>query len=153
MKITDIITMLIAAGLGTLGFALIFKVSIKHLPSATLIGVISCAIYIAFDLMGANLFVSNFMAVLISGILCEIFARIFRAPAAIFLLPCVIPLVPGGSLYYTMSYLISENYEAMAAYGKSTLLTALGIAAGMISASMIWKMITYFAGKKQKQDK
>jgi uncharacterized membrane protein YjjB (DUF3815 family) len=147
MNVNPII-MLIAGGLGTLGFSLMFRVNPKHMPIATLGGVISCAIYIAFDLLGANLFVSNFAAMLVSGVLCEIFARIFRAPAAIFLLPCVIPLVPGGSLYYTMSYLMSENYETMLTYGKSTLLTALGIAAGMISASVVWTMVTYFMEKK-----
>ena len=146
----NVIIMLIAAGLGTFGFNLIFKINPKHIPIASLGGVISCAIYVAFDMLGANLFVSNFVAILISATLCEIFARIFRAPAVIFLLPCVIPLVPGGSLYYTMSYLISENYEAMAIYGKSTLLTALGIAAGMITSSAIWTMVTHFSSKKNK---
>ena len=146
----NVISMLISAGIGTFGFTLIFKVNPKHIPIASLGGVISCAIYVAFDMLGANLFVSNFMAILITAMLCEVFARIFRAPAVIFLLPCVIPLVPGGSLYYTMSYLISENYEAMAIYGKSTLLTALGIAAGMITSSAIWAMVAHFSSKKNK---
>jgi uncharacterized membrane protein YjjB (DUF3815 family) len=141
--------MLISGGIfGTLGFSLLFRVNPKHIPISTLGGIISCAIYIAFDLMGANAFVSNFIAMLISAILCEIFARIFRAPAAIFLLPCVVPLVPGRGLYYTMSTLISENYNAMVAYGKATLLTGLGIASGMIVASAVWAMVMHFLAKK-----
>lgn len=143
------IVMLISGGVfGTLGFSLMFKVNPKHIPISTLGGIISCAIYIAFDLLGANPFVSNFLAMLVSALLCEIFARIFRAPAAIFLLPCVIPLVPGRGLYYTMSSLISENYDAVVSYGKSTLLTALGIAAGMIVASAVWAMVTHYTSKK-----
>ena len=143
------IIMLISGGIfGTLGFSLLFRVNPKHIPISTLGGIISCAIYIAFDLMGANAFVSNFIAMLISAILCEIFARIFRAPAAIFLLPCVVPLVPGRGLYYTMSSLISENYDAMVTYGKATLLTGLGIAAGMIVASAVWAMVMHFLAKK-----
>lgn len=146
------IVMLISGGIfGTLGFSLMFKVNPKHLPISTLGGIISCAIYVAFDMLGSNPFVSNFIAMLISALLCEIFARIFRAPAAIFLLPCTIPLVPGRGLYYTMSNLISENYDAMATYGKSTLLTALGIAAGMIVASAIWAMATHFMTKRTKR--
>ena len=105
------VVLLIAAGLGTLGFSLIFKVNPKHIPVATFGGILSCGIYLFFDLCGANLFVSNFIAMLVAAIICEIFARMFKAPAAIFLLPCAIPLVPGGSLYYTMSNLIFENYD------------------------------------------
>ena len=48
----------------------------------------------------------------------------------------MIPLVPGGSLYYTMSNLIARNAEQAAVYGANTLRVALGIAAGMILASV-----------------
>ena len=144
-----IIIMLISAGLGTLGFNFIFKVNPKHIPVATFGGVLSCGIYLFFDLCGTNLFVSNFIAMLVAGIACEIFARMFKAPTAIFLLPCAIPLVPGGSLYYTMSNLIFENYEAVSTYGKATLMTGLGIAAGMITASVVCGTINHFASKKR----
>ena len=146
-----IITMLIAGGLGTLGFNLMFKVNLRHIPVATLGGIISTGIYVFFDALGANVFVSNFIAMLIAAMISEIFARIFRAPAAVFLLPCTIPLVPGGSLYYTMSNLMFENYDAMLNYGKSTLLTGLGIAAGMITASVIWNTLSHVVLKKSKE--
>ena len=145
----EIIITLIAGVLGTLGFSLLFKVNARHIPAAMFGGLVSCGIYLMLDALGANLFVSNFFAMLIAAIVSEIFARIFRAPAAIFLLPCTIPLVPGRGLYYTMSSLISENYDAMVLYGKSTLLTALGIAAGMIVASAAWTMIMHFAAKRK----
>jgi len=147
------ITMLIAAALGTLGFSLIYQVNVKHLPAATLGGVISCGVYIIFNALGTGPFVSNFVAMLVAAIVSEIFARLFRAPTAIFLLPCVIPLVPGGGLYYTMSNLISENYSRAADYGKSTLLTALGIAAGMIAASVIWSFVVHYSSKNKKDAK
>jgi uncharacterized membrane protein YjjB (DUF3815 family) len=142
------LVILIAGVLGTLGFSLLFKVNARHIPTAMLGGLISCGIYLMLDALGANLFVSNFFAMLIAAIVSEIFARVFRAPAAIFLLPCVVPLVPGRGLYYTMSTLISENYNAMVAYGKATLLTGLGIASGMIVASAVWAMVMHFMAKK-----
>ena len=144
----EIIIILIAGVFGTLGFSLLFKVNARHIPAAMFGGLVSCGIYLALDVLGANPFVSNFFAMLIAALVSEIFARVFRAPAAIFLLPCTIPLVPGRGLYYTMSSLISENYDAMVTYGKSTLLTALGIAAGMIVASAVWTMVTHFMIKK-----
>ena len=143
------LVILIAGVLGTLGFSLLFKVNLRHIPTAMFGGLLSCGIYLALDVLGANPFVSNFFAMLIAALVSEVFARVFRAPAAIFLLPCTIPLVPGRGLYYTMSSLISENYDSMVLYGKSTLLTALGIAAGMIAASALWSMVTYFEAKSK----
>ena len=138
-----ILVMIISAVIGTLGFNLMFKVNPKHIPAATAGGLLSCGVYIFFNITGANLFVSNFIAMLIAAIVCEIFARIFKAPTAIFLLPSTIPLVPGGSLYYTMSNIIFENYEVASVYGKSTLMTGLGIAAGMITSSVICGTISH----------
>ena len=147
-----IVIMLISAGLGTLGFNLIFKVNPKHIPVATLGGILSCGIYLFFDTVGVNLFVSNFIAMLVAGIACEIFAKVFKAPAAVFLLPCAIPLVPGGSLYYTMSSLIFDNVAIGLEHGKATLLTGLGIAAGMIAASVIWTSLSHFISSKRKKN-
>ena len=147
----EIIVILIAGVLGTLGFSLLFKVNLRHIPTAMFGGLVSCSIYLALDVLGANPFVSNFFAMLIAALVSEILARVFKAPTAIFLLPCTIPLVPGRGLYFTMSSLISENYDAMILYGKSTLLTALGIAAGMIVASAVWTMVMHLASKKKTQ--
>ncbi len=138
------VIMLISATLGTLGFTLIYKTNPKHIPFATLGGILSCGVYLFFNATGLNVFVSNFIAMSVSAMVCEIFARILKAPAVIFLLPSVIPLVPGGSLYYTMSNLIFGNYEAVVFYGKTTLLTGLGIAAGMITASVIMAIISHY---------
>ena len=37
--------------------------------------------------------------------LAELLARLLKAPATIFLVIGIIPLVPGGGLYYTMDYI------------------------------------------------
>ncbi len=137
-----IITKLIAATVATLGFALIFKANARHLAAITVGGTIASAIFIYLDVLGANLFVSNFVAVAALAILSEIFARLFRAPTAIFLLPGTIILFPGGALYYAMSGLILKNPSLAAENGLAALLIGLGIAGGMISASVICGVIT-----------
>ena len=45
--------------------------------------------------------------------LSEIAARLGRAPAINFLTPTIIPLVPGGLLYYTVHfYIVGEQASA-----------------------------------------
>ena len=139
---TDILIKLIAAAVGTLAFALVFKANTRHLPTITVGGTVASAIFIYLDFLGANLFVSNFVAVASLAILSEVFARLFRAPTAIFLLPGTIILFPGGSLYYAMSGLILKDLESAAENGKAALLIGLGIAGGMIAASVVCGTIT-----------
>ena len=133
---------LIAAALGTLGFALIFKANSRHLPAITVGGILASGIFLYFGLLGTNLFVSNFLAVAALAILSEIFARLFRAPTAIFLLPGTVILFPGGNLYYAMSGLILKDIPLAAENGKAALLIGLGIAGGMIAASVVCGSIT-----------
>ena len=137
-----IIIKLIAAAIGTLAFALVFRAAARHLPAITVGGTIASGIFLYLDLLGTNLFVSNFVAVAALAILAEVFARLFRAPTAIFLLPGTIILFPGGGLYYAMSGLILKDFEAAAENGKAALLIGLGIAGGMIAASVVCGSIT-----------
>jgi len=133
---------LITSAAATLGFALVFKANPKHLPAITVGGTIAGGIFVYLDLLGTNLFVSNFVAVAALAILSEIFARVFRAPTAIFLLPGTIILFPGGNLYFAMSGLILKDFESAAENGKAALLIGLGIAGGMIAASVVCGSIT-----------
>ena len=64
-------------------------------------------------------------------IYAETMARIKKAPATVFYIPTVVPLIPGGSLFYTMSYAVLSEWNMVQSYGASTLYCALGIAAGM----------------------
>jgi uncharacterized membrane protein YjjB (DUF3815 family) len=58
-------------------------------------------------------------------------ARWRKTPATLFVIPGMVPLVPGSSLYNTMSYAVRGEMEAARAYGTKTLLCALAIAAGI----------------------
>lgn len=144
-----IIKTLIAGTLGTLGFSLLFKIDIKRLLPATLCGLLSCGIYLYLDIEGASLFLSNFTAMAVAALVSEILARILRAPAAVFSLSSTIPLIPGGKLYYTMSGFIFGNYSEALKYGKETLAIGLGIAGGMIAASVIWALVINTLNKKK----
>ena len=61
----------------------------------------------------------------------EDMARVEKAPATVFYIPALIPLVPGGSLYYAMSYAVRSDWDMVGRYGSATFYCALGIACGM----------------------
>ena len=73
-----------------------------------------------------------------------------KAPAIIFILPSIIVLIPGGSFYYTMSYLVNGNQQLFQEWGGRTLLSALGIAVGIIVASFVFYEILHLIQRMKK---
>ena len=58
-------------------------------------------------------------------------AKVLKTPATLFVIPAIIPLVPGGSLFYTMSCAVHGDLENARLYGTRTGECALAIAAGI----------------------
>ena len=125
------VVQIITAAIGTLGFSIYFRVSEKNLFASTL---------------GGILFLSNFIAALFVYLYSEFFARRLKAPANIFLIPGIIPLLPGNALYYMMSGLVQGDGAMFAQYGKNTAIITVGIAAGIAVGAVC---MMYFAKTKE----
>ena len=110
-------------------------------------GVISWGVYLVFDAIGAGLFVSSLISAAVAKIYSELLARYLKAPTTVFYIPAVIPLVPGGSLYYTMSYAASREWSNFMSYGWKTLQVALGIAVGISFVTATLYYVKYTATK------
>lgn len=145
----------ISAFAGAAGFALVFNIRIKHLLLASVGGLFSWVIYLLVQTSVENYFISCFVSSAFCAIYAEVMARIYKTPATVFFIPAVVALIPGGSLYYTMSYLIQGNSELFSQYGRTTGLYALGIACGISLAWALWymfqKIITDIVKKNRKE--
>lgn len=128
------------AVLVSLAFGVIYRVKYRHLPIVALGGGIAWLLYCLSFVPFENIFFSNFCGALFAGAYSEAAARLRRAPVVLFLLPCLIPLVPGSSLYYTLSYAILKNAAQMHFYLRSTIESAFGIAAGVILVTILMHM-------------
>ena len=84
-----------------------------------------------------SIFISNMAASVFATLYSESMARYKKAPVVVFLLPCLIPLVPGGGLYYTMSYAVLKEMQQCRSFLSDTAEAAIGIAAGVIMASVL----------------
>ncbi len=136
---TEDITRIIAAFVGCISFSIFFNLKKERLLYAAVLGTLSGAIYIYCErIFSENVFLANMIPAFIGTMLSELSARWKKAPAIIFILPSIIILIPGGSFYYTMSYLVNGNQELFQVWGGRTLLAALGISVGIIVASFIF---------------
>lgn len=132
---TDMIIQLLAAFFGTLGFALIFQVRRKLLFWTALGGMLSWAVYLVLDYILHTIFLPYMCAAVAAAVYAQIMARIQKVPATIYLILALIPSIPGGALYYTMSNLVMKNWPQALSDGKRTLQYALAIAIGI---SIVW---------------
>lgn len=128
------VTQVIMSMLGTLGFSLLFHVTGKKLIAIVAGGAVSWIAYLlvvaGYENPVFGLLVSTFLL----GLLAEIFARVFKAPAISFLVPMLVPLIPGGDLYYTTFFLVRRMTDAFTQRANLLLWEAGAIAFGIILA-------------------
>ena len=122
---------------GTLGFSLLFHVKGKKLIAIALGGAASTAIYLWVLAASGEKAMALLVSTIAIGVLAEVFARLFKAPVISFLVPMLVPLIPGGDLYYTTSFLIRGQSADFAARGESLLWQAGAIAFGIILAACL----------------
>lgn len=137
MEIIHALTQLLTAGLGALGFSLVFNVRGRQLIFTTLGGFLAWGVYLALEPTGLGVVGRYLIASVLITVYAEICARKRKAPATVFLVSAVIPLVPGSSLYATMVYAVHQNGTGFVRQGLATLLRAGAIAAGIILVSTV----------------
>lgn len=143
------IIQLVTAMVGSFGFALIFNVNRRLLLPASLAGFFAWGVYLlCAEVFGLHLLVSNVVAGAFCQLYSEVMARILKTPSTVICIPAVIPLIPGGSLYRTMYSAVHQDWEMFRFYGYQTLLTALGIAAGISFVSAILYIVMNHAKQK-----
>lgn len=134
---TSIIIKIIAGVIGTVGFAILFRLKPLHWVYAGIDGLLACIVYFIGLEIFEGVLGPNILAAFVCAFGAEVFARIAKAPSTVFLLPGIIVFVPGRTLYYTMNELMNRNYVEA---GHNLLLTvqvAVALGAGIILASLL----------------
>lgn len=137
----DKVLQIIMAGVGTLGFSLYFHVKTRNLVAATVGGILSWICYLIVFEYSDSIFLANMISAMLVCTWAEIMARVMKAPANIFLITGIIPLLPGSSLYYTMSALLEQKMKLFEEKGSATVLSVIGISVGIVFGAVVF---TYF---------
>ncbi|MEZ0535807.1 threonine/serine exporter family protein [Caldicellulosiruptoraceae bacterium PP1] len=136
----NFLVQVIAACLASIFFAVLYNAPKRILIICGISGGIGWGVYLYFlNLTNSNA-VASFFAALSVNILAEIFARIFKAPVPLFLIPGIIPFVPGAGTYNTMTALIKNQTQKAIEIGTQTLLIAGSIAVALMFVSSFNKI-------------
>ncbi|MDO5714942.1 MAG: threonine/serine exporter family protein [Tissierellia bacterium] len=129
------------AAIATSGFCLYFKVPKKAIPISCFI---SGWIWVMFDYLQHHVdsyILPGFLAAFCIGCASELCAIFFKKPVTVFSLPCLIPLVPGAGMYYTMYHFIEGSYDLMMDIATKTFFTAASLSLGIISSTTVIHVI------------
>ncbi len=124
----------------SLGFGIIFNIRGKKLYFAALGGSIGWLIYSLSLLVVPSIYALTLSAIGFS-VYSEIMARILKSPITLFVICALIPLVPGGGMYYTMLYILQDNLTMAIETGIQAISDAGSLVMGILIVSSIMKII------------
>lgn len=133
-----------------IGFCLLFNI---HGPGMLICGgggALGWLVYLLMGLCSATFFPRYLAAAVAITLYSELMARVRRCPVTSYLIVALLPLVPGGGIYYAMRYsMTGDNQQFL-----STLLNVFGIAGtlalGALLASSVVRLFITFSYRKRK---
>ncbi len=125
---------------GVIGFSIISGVPKKFLVHCSISGASGWLVYLVSKAINENEVLSMFLAALAVSFLSHVFARTLRAPVTIFLIPGILPLVPGIGMVRTVYYNIINNSALTGYYLSLTLQTAGAIAMAILIMDTCFRM-------------
>ncbi|QUH21657.1 threonine/serine exporter family protein [Alkaliphilus sp. B6464] len=128
----EYITNFIYAYLSTIGFAVLFNVPKSSFIKSGFVGGLSWVIYIFTKNLSGSIVGATFVASLVIAIIGEIFAIIDKNPITVYIIPGIIPLVPGFGLYNTMRSIVDRRFDLAANHGTEALLISVSIAGALV---------------------
>ena len=144
----------IAAGaVGSVGFAVLFNIHGKKLVWSMAGGALAWGVYLACTCAGLSVFAALFIATAAAALASEVLARLVRAPVILLLVPMLIPLIPGGDLYYMMSWLVRGSNEAFGNAARLVVTEAGAIALGIIVVATLANIFAGVYGAKAQNHK
>ena len=142
---------LVTSFITSVAYAGMFRTNKRHLLHIGICGTVTYAIYYTILFFTSSLFAAGFISSMVTALCAEMFARTRRAPTIVFVLPGIVPTVPGGSLYRAMRDLLLKNIDGAIDNFTETLEVGIGIAGGIVTISILFGIITDAIAKRKKR--
>lgn len=127
--------------LSTAGFCFLFHVPKKHFLFAAISGGFGWLTFQYMLLHDSGNITSCFLGACVVAVVAEIFSRAGREATTLFVIPGILPLVPGAGMYNTMLLFLEKDLNAAAATGSETIMMAGSIAIALLVIASITRLI------------
>ncbi len=135
------ITQVVSGAIGVACFAALYNVRGKKLVFTTIGGAISWTIFLILNSFIADEAICYFIVSSLITVYSEILARCLKTPTTTFIIPSLIPLIPGSSLYYTIASAFEGQMNVFSDKLVHTLKLAAALALGIILVSAFMRII------------
>lgn len=136
------------AFLAVVTMAVISSAPRKFLWISGSIAAVSWLVYLICEDYGLGLAMSVFWATFVSAYLSHVLARRKKAPVTMFLIPGILPLVPGVNTYRIAYYAIARDSGNTTFYLNATITTAGMIAIGVFIVDTIFRLYSNVKKKR-----
>ncbi len=133
------ILQIITGFLGSCGFAVLFNIRGKRLAGAAIGGLLSWALFVLLGYWIASEPLRYFIVSVTMSAYSEILARLLRTPTTTFIMTALVPLIPGGSLYYTMAHALSGEWTDFSGRAIYTAQLAVALALGIVLTAAVMR--------------
>jgi uncharacterized membrane protein YjjB (DUF3815 family) len=130
-----------------LGFAIIFNTPKRSIFLASLNGMIGWIVFYYVKILSTNFILPPLIGSLVVGLIGEILAIYHKQPATLFIIPAIIPFVPGYGIYYTMFYILNNDLSNALSTGVESIFVAIAIACGVVVATSLTRFIRPYLEK------
>ena len=127
-----------AAFIGTIGFSALFGAPRRYYLDCGLAGTAGWVVYLLLASAGPTHVVgAAFLGALAVAVMAHLLAVTRRCPVTVFLICGIIPLVPGGGIFWTAYYIITNQLRLAATTGFTALKVTIAIAGAIILAAAL----------------
>lgn len=138
----------VCATLATVCFCVFWHVPKNVLLPAGINGGIGWTFYKILIGLSYNNIIANFLPAILVSLISEFLARKLKQPAILFVIPGIVPLVPGLGMYNTMLNLVRENFDLAIETGANVLFVGGAISLGVLIVTSLSKTINLYKSSK-----
>ncbi len=118
----------LGAFLAVISFAVLLESPKRLIPYAGITGMAGWIGFLFAQMYIDSIVVVAFLSAVIIAVLSHIFARVLKSAVSVFFVAGILPIVPGGSIYRSVYYLIHNEQSLSDFYFAETLQIAGSIA-------------------------
>ncbi len=133
----------------TMGFSVFLNTPKDTIIPSGLIGGLGWTIYSLLVANSYNDIIGNFIAAFSVSLISELLARKLKHPAILFVIPGIIPLVPGLGMYNTMLLLVESDFTLATSTAVNFILVAISISLGVLVVTSLFITINIFLYSKK----
>ena len=135
------IIQVLGAFLGVISVSIIYGIDRKFFIYCGAGGAVGWMVYLLLGKMSHSEAFRIYCAAAVVALLAHIFARVFKAPVTIYLIPGILPLVPGLGMYRTVYYMIEADTAMASRYFQTTMEVAGCIALAIFTMDTFFKLL------------